>query len=205
MLNLGEYNATHKVCENYEDVLTCLTELDNEKVIAVDTETSGLNPYKDYICGFAFGKLPGVGYYIPVRHFNNPMDEKESKEVIKLVKDWLVNTPKIEKVFWNSKFDLKMLNRDQIAVSGVIHDGMVLLPLADRPTISEKLSLKSVAKEILKVEAKGMEALKQEKKGKDIEKYGYAGLDWKVVSFYACEDGIFTIKLWEYLTKLILD
>lgn len=200
MFNTSEFGATHKICETFEDALATFRELDKHKIVSVDTETSGLNPYKNYICGFVFGHLPGVGYYIPIRHFNNPHKE-EVDSVINLVRDWLGNTPEIEKVFWNAKFDLKMLSREGIKVSGVVHDGMVLLPLADRPTVSEKLALKDVAREILGVKTLGLEALQQEKRGQPIKEWGYACLDYRVVGFYACEDAIFTIKMWEYLLK----
>jgi DNA polymerase I-like protein with 3'-5' exonuclease and polymerase domains len=40
------------------------------EVIAIDTETSGLNPRKDKIVGWSISGIPGTGYYFPTWVFN---------------------------------------------------------------------------------------------------------------------------------------
>ena len=71
--------------------------LDSE-VIAVDTETSGLNPRKDKIVGWSVSGDEGIGFYLPTLVWNFKKDKLElqtimgesseviSKNLIKLLK-----------------------------------------------------------------------------------------------------------------------
>lgn len=190
----------HHVCESLNDVCAMFADLEEADMVALDTETSGLSPYVDYIVGYAFGKGPGVGYYVPVRHLHNPIKGVELEDVQSVIKEWLEGTPEKTKLFWNAKFDIKMYKRDGIKLSGYVHDGMILLSLTSKPLMFSKSSLKAAAKEILGLEPEGLHILNSEKRGKKplIDKFGYGIMSHSIVGFYAAEDAIFTYKLCDY-------
>lgn len=202
MYRFSQY-PNYSICESLDDVVKMFTDLRNETIVALDTETSGLSPYSNFIIGYAFGKGPNIGYYIPIRHIENPIREYEVPGVQKLVKDYLEKTPEVSKAFWNAKFDIKMFKREGIRLSGPIHDGMILLSIAHKPLEFEKTKLKSAAKEVLGLDPVAEKFLSMEKRGKAdlIEKYGYACLSYVSVGFYAAEDAVFTYKLYEHLIK----
>ena len=83
-------------------------------VIAVDTETTGLNPRKDKIVGWSVSGDEGVGFYLPTLVFNFEKDELElqtiggtstetiSKNLLKLLKGKKL-------VFHNASFDVQFI------------------------------------------------------------------------------------------------
>ena len=87
--------------------------LDSE-VIAVDTETSGLNPRKDKIVGWSVSGDEGIGFYLPTLVWNFEKDKLEvqtimgesseviSKNLIKLLKGKKL-------VFHNASFDCQFI------------------------------------------------------------------------------------------------
>ena len=87
--------------------------LDSE-VIAVDTETTGLNPRKDKIVGWSVSGEEGIGFYLPTLVWNFEKDDLEmqtimgesteviSKNLFKLLKDKKL-------VFHNASFDVQFI------------------------------------------------------------------------------------------------
>ena len=84
------------------------------EVIAVDTETTGLNPRKDKIVGWSVSGDEGIGFYLPTLVFNFDKDELElqtidgtstetiSKNLLKLLKGKKL-------VFHNASFDVQFI------------------------------------------------------------------------------------------------
>ena len=83
-------------------------------IIAVDTETTGLNPRKDKIVGWSVSGDEGIGFYLPTLVFNFEKDELEvqtidgtsteiiSKNLLKLLKGKKL-------VFHNASFDVQFI------------------------------------------------------------------------------------------------
>ena len=66
--------------------------IDSCDIIAVDTETSGLNPRKDKVVGWSVSGDEGVGFYLPTLVWNFDKDKLElqtingkSTEVISII------------------------------------------------------------------------------------------------------------------------
>ena len=49
--------------------------IQESEVIAVDTETTGLNPRKDKIIGWSISGDEGIGFYLPTLVFDYEKDE----------------------------------------------------------------------------------------------------------------------------------
>ena len=86
----------------------------NSEVIAVDTETSGLNPRKDKIVGWSVSGDEGVGFYLPTLVWNFEEDKlelqtimNESTEVISKNLFKLLKGKKL--VFHNASFDVQFI------------------------------------------------------------------------------------------------
>ena len=83
-------------------------------VIAVDTETSGLNPRKDKVVGWSISGEEGVGFYIPTLVWNFDKDELELQTIdgtsTETISKNLLNKLKGKKlVFHNASFDCQFI------------------------------------------------------------------------------------------------
>jgi len=95
--------------------------LEEKKIIAVDTETSSLDPLETTLVGVSFGYAPNKACYIPLAH-----KEKSLKKeiVLKKIKP-LLEDPSIKKVGQNIKFDFIVLKQSGIEINP-IEDTMLI-------------------------------------------------------------------------------
>jgi DNA polymerase I-like protein with 3'-5' exonuclease and polymerase domains len=113
------------------------------KIIAVDTETTGTNPYKDDEA-FAVGFCNEYGEY---ETFVWPVDPFTRKPQV----NWedvakfkpLLEDPEIAKVFHYSRFDFRFLRKLGITVRGEIHDSMIAARVCN--SAEEFIGLKELA------------------------------------------------------------
>ena len=126
-------------------------------LLAVDLETSALDPIDCEIAGYAIADAEGRAAYIPVGH--RPSLEDTAEQLApELVRDALrpvLEDPNVPKVLHNAKFDIKVLARHGIRLRGLAHDTMLIAYLLSEPQIG----LKALASSRLGVEMTPIEAL----------------------------------------------
>ena len=88
--------------------------IQESEVIAVDTETSGLNPRKDKVVGWSLSGAEGVGFYIPTLVWNFDKGELELQTIdgtsTETISKNLLKTLKGKKlVFHNASFDVQFI------------------------------------------------------------------------------------------------
>lgn len=161
-------------------------------LIAVDTETTGLNPY--------LGDRPFA---------ISTLGSKDLKQYIVVGEDDIVPidlalmSTKYTKVFHNAKFDIQMLKSIGMEVKGEIHDTMIMAHVYN-PDESSK-ALKRLAEKYLGADANEEKALKdymrKHKLGKE-----YAKVPREIMEPYAIKDVEYTMGLYEfYKGKGVLD
>jgi DNA polymerase I-like protein with 3'-5' exonuclease and polymerase domains len=175
--------------------------LKDAKEIAIDLETKDPNiktkgpgwPTMDgNIVGVAVA-TDGFAGYFPIAHENG------SNMDYKIVMDWVqevVSGPG-DKIFHNASYDVGWLRAHGIKVSGRIIDTMVASALVDENRFS--YSLNALGYDWLG-ETKSEQELKEAASewGIDAKQELYK-LPAKFVGFYAEQDAILTLKLWQYL------
>lgn len=167
------------------------------KLIAVDTETSGLSPEhgaRIFCYTFCNEKLEQV-------YIENT--EKNFKRVKKFMED-----PSITKVFHNAKYDLRMMDAEGIDISkvfnGVVHDTMIMVHLLDE---RERKALKFLARKFLNDPCKEEERLdnwrkayftkyKSKMKLRTIHDVSFDMVPRKIMMPYAMKDVELTMKLY---------
>jgi len=169
---------------NLRAALQSIDETKQCKAVAVDTETTGLDPHKDrirliqlYVKGFS------AVLVIDCFKVNNLSPVKS-----------LLEDPSIKKIFQNAKFDLKFLRSAGINVKGQLFDTMVASQVLSCG-IKQKHNLKELARRYLNIELS-----KEERKS-----------DWGVNELtpeqlqYAAKDVIILPRLRTILCKELKD
>ena len=170
-----------------------LKQLNERSIVAVDTETSSLNPQEADLVGISVCYEPNEAFYIPVGH----------KETTKLKKDFVLKKLKpiledasIKKVGQNIKYDLIIFKNHGIKLSPV-EDTMLLSYTLDAgnnrhnmDTLSElHLGHKTISyKEIV---------------GTGKKQLNFSEVDLKSATAYAAEDADITLRLYEILSERV--
>lgn len=191
--------------ENYilvntkESFMDILCKLASEKIIAVDTETSGVEVFgKDVIVGISL-TLPeaDVHCYIPVRHNRETVEGEQLPPwyVFQELKCHL-ECKHLKKVMHNSKFDVHMLRKEGIEVQGLWCDTMVAMHLLNENEPS--FALKNLATKYGKYfgfEDKSMTYEELFGKG------GFENTPLDIGTVYACKDTHLTYKFYTWIME----
>lgn len=168
---------------------TLIHHLHNQDVIALDTETTGLDPYKAQLLGIAFAYYPGEAYYVPV-----PPSHELAQPIVQAFQQ-ILSHPKILKVGQNLKYDITVLQRYGAEVHTPLFDTMLAHYLLEP---DKRHSLNSMAKQYLNYDPLPIETLigSKGKKQKTLQE-----VDKQLVKEYACEDADITLQLYHKLSE----
>ena len=168
-----------------------IKKLNERSIIAVDTETSSLNPQEADLVGVSVCYEPNEAFYIPVSH--KETTELKKDLVLKKLKPILEDVS-IKKVGQNIKYDFIIFKKQGIELSPV-EDTMLLSYTLDAgnnrhnmDTLSElHLGHKTISyKEIV---------------GAGKKKLNFSEVDLKSATAYAAEDADVTFRLYEILSE----
>jgi DNA polymerase-1 len=130
----GRYRAI----TNAEELAALVETLRGQTVIAVDTETTGLERDAALI-GLSLAWEPGAGVYVPVRS-PTPDAHLGAGAVLGALRP-LLEDPALAKCGHNVKFDAGVLRRNGVSLHGVVFDSMLASQLIDASQSSHKLDL----------------------------------------------------------------
>jgi len=169
-----------------------LNNLDEDSVVAFDTETTGLDYTKDKIVGFSFAINEDEAYYVPFAHYYLGIGEQVDEEV---AKDAMRKIFKSKVVGHNIKFDLHFVTKLLGEDLDIFGDSMILAWLSNPES---GLALDKLSKDLL---GHNMVSFKDTvKKGEN-----FASVDLEEATKYAAEDALITLKLYNlFLEKLKL-
>ncbi|MCK9311848.1 MAG: DNA polymerase I, partial [Bacteroidales bacterium] len=110
---------TYYLLDNESKINDFLAKISVQDFFCFDTETTGLNAMTAELVGMSFSWTKKEAYYIPF-----PSDQKKCNEKIQSLKRILEN-PSVQKIGQNLKYDIVVLKKYDIHVSGPIFDTMV--------------------------------------------------------------------------------
>jgi DNA polymerase-1 len=96
-----------------------LKNLNKQKSVCFDTETTSLNPLEAKLVGIAFSWEAGKGFYLPF-----PEEDDKSQEIIEKLRPFF-EAEEIEKIGQNLKYDIKVLAKYMIDLKGPMFDTMI--------------------------------------------------------------------------------
>ena len=187
-----------KIIENLEELNNFVAQImkytDATKPIAIDTETTSLNPFKAELVGlgFCFGESLKDIVYIPIGHQNkeddlieiNQINQLKIEEVIFALQDWFSSNEN-PKTLQNAKYDRLILLRHGIILNGVVIDTLLADYICDATL---KHSLDEIAYREFGFKPKSFSDVV--KKGED-----FSYVDIKSASMYCGMDVYLTRKL----------
>jgi DNA polymerase-1 len=175
----------HYVCIAGEaDIEGLLSALASAARWAFDTETTGLDPWKERLVGMSFATAPGRAWYLPV-----PSDPGAREALLRRLQPSFAD-PRHIKVAHNLKFDMTVLRRHGLAVAAPAHDTMLTHYVLDS---AERHGLDHLARQYLGYDPVPISRLIGNGKGADPLNLG--DLPPEQVCDYAAEDADVTLRL----------
>ena len=117
--------------QSRSDVNDMIAHFKNRDVVALDTETTSLNPRKGEIIGISISAEEGKGYYLPTKIFvefkliDNHIEGVLAKDIAKVILEMLVGK---KLVFHNASFDIRFVkNYFKVDLLDSLHADTMLL------------------------------------------------------------------------------
>jgi len=164
--------------------------LEEKMVIAVDTETSSLNPLETDLVGISFSYAPNKACYIPLAHKEKSLNKKM---VLKKIKP-ILEDPSIKKVGQNIKFDFIVLKQNGIEINS-IEDTMLISYTLDAGTNRHNMDVLS------EIHLGHKTVSFKELVGTGKNKLNFSDIELTKATEYAAEDADVTLRLYENLKE----
>ncbi|MBI69845.1 MAG: DNA polymerase I [Phycisphaerae bacterium] len=115
------YSAGYQLIDTKAKLKALLKHLKDADIVAVDTETTGLNPMAAELCGVSISKGEGEGAYIPTKCPEKHLDQDEVIEALRPI----LEDESIAKIGHNIKYDLVVFEQAGVTVKGTLHDTLI--------------------------------------------------------------------------------
>ncbi len=160
-------------------------------VVAVDTETDGLDPMRARLVGFSLATAPGRACYVPLRHANAAA-QIDGDAAIAALAPLLIDAA-VLKVFHNAKFDVTVLARAGAPVATPLDDSMLISYAQDAGAHGhgmDELSILHLGHTPISYD---------EVTGTGKARVTFAEVPLDRATAYAAEDADVTLRLWQAL------
>ena len=198
--------------QQYETILdqarfdVWLKKLNDAKLIAFDTETTGLDAQQAQLVGLSFAIKPGEAAYIPLTHSYMGVPEQLDRDSVLRALKPLLEDPAKAKVGQHAKFDMNILANcaiggDQacgIMVQGVAFDTMLESYVLD--STATRHDMDSLALKYLGHSTTSF----QDIAGKGVKQLTFDQISLEQAGPYAAEDADVTLRLHQALHEKLL-
>lgn len=165
-----------------------LTRLETAELVALDTETTSLDPMQARLVGLSLSVEPGVACYIPMAHRgpDRPV-QLPKQEVLERLRPWLEN-PAAAKLLHNAKYDAHILLNEGVALAGITEDTMLQAYVLES---HRRVGLQELGERWLARTGTTYEDLC----GKGAKQICFDEVELEKAGYYASEDADFTLQL----------
>lgn len=190
--SIKDVEKSYHLVDSVEQIEDFIQKASQQKVIALDTETTSLDPRAADLVGIAFSWKKDEAYYLPA-----PQDFEACKEWLQQFTTLFENQD-IEWVGQNFKYDINVLRRYDVLWKASYFDTLVAMYVL-HPTAKKDLS--SLSEQFLEYQMQSIETLIG-KKGRNQK--SMADIPIEEVLQYAAEDADVTFQLKEILEKELI-
>jgi len=179
---------------NYELVLTekaldaWIAKIDKADLVAVDTETTGLDPMTSKLVGISLSTEPGTAAYVAIGHdYTGAPAQLALGTVLGKLRPWLESGDK-PKLGQNMKYDMHIFANHDVHVAGVAHDTLLQSYVLEshRPHDMDSLAVRHLGIKTISYD---------EMTGKGASRISFTQVDVERATDYAGEDADVTLQL----------
>jgi len=116
---IEDVKPNYRLIQGYKERLELIQALNDARCFSFDTETTGLNQHTASLVGLCFSINKAEGFYVPI-----PPDFESAVNIVQEFSEPFQN-PKIQKVGQNIKYDITILARYDLTISGPLFDTMI--------------------------------------------------------------------------------
>ena len=121
----GRHRAGYATILDGPSFDTWLSKIESAELVALDTETTSLDPFAARLVGISFAVAPGEAAYLPLAHdYAGAPEQLPLEDVLKRLKPWLESATKA-KIGQHLKYDQHVFANHGIALAGVAHDTLL--------------------------------------------------------------------------------
>ncbi|MCG6877071.1 MAG: DNA polymerase I [Betaproteobacteria bacterium] len=171
-----------------DDVRRWLALIEHADAVALDTETTSLDPFAARLVGLSFSAESGRAAYLAVDHqYAGAPAQLGAERALALLRPWLED-PARRKIGQNLKYDQHVFANHGIQLAGVAHDTMLEHYVLESHA---RHDMDSLAERYLGVKT----ITYDEVTGKGASRIGFEQVDVKRATDYAAEDADITLRL----------
>ncbi len=185
--------SSFQLVQSEEQILKLKKDLAEAKCLAIDTETTSLDPITAEIVGLSLSCSQEKAYYLPISHHDEhgmPFEAQINLERVHKLLDPFLQDPSLPKLGHNLKYDLAVLNNNGFEVNGPLWDTMIASYLIDPTKRSHKLDTLCEEKGLKMTSFKEVT-----QKAKQADSFRFVALE--KAKNYSCEDVVAVLLLWE--------
>lgn len=188
--------AAYETVLSFEDLDRWVASIEASELVAVDTETTSLDPMAARLVGLSLATAGGVACYIPVAHRGpDGVVQLPKDQVLERLRPWLEN-PAAAKLLHNAKYDAHVLANEGVRLAGVTEDTMLQSYVWES---HRRVNLQELGERWL-----GRSGFTYEEIcGKGAKQICFDEVEVEKAAQYACEDADFTWQLHQILRPKI--
>jgi len=191
-----EINSSY-ICISSEEMLQkVLKQAIKSKVVAIDTETTGLDYMDADLVGISLSFKPGEAYYIPLLHQDESVTQLDIDLVIEELKPLLEGTEN-KIIGQNIKFDRNVLAKYGVNVNSIKNDTMMMSYVLDASATRHNLD--ALSSYYLNHKTSTFEDVA----GKGAKQVTFDQVPIDTATHYAAEDADITLRLYEELNPML--
>ena len=171
-----------------EQLQQWLERIENADLVALDTETTSLDPMQAQLVGLSLSVQMGQACYIPLAHTGMAQNQQLDKvATLEALRPWFESS-KATKILQNAKYDSHVLANEGIQLQGIAHDTMLQAYVLEA---HQRVNMEELMRRWLGIEGTSYESIC----GKGAKQIGFAELDIPTAAHYAAEDADMTLRL----------
>ncbi|HJH24221.1 MAG TPA: DNA polymerase I [Paenalcaligenes hominis] len=171
-----------------EQLQQWLERIEQAEWVALDTETTSLDPMQAQLVGLSLSVQMGQACYIPLAHTGMAQNQQLDKvATLEALRPWFEST-KATKILQNAKYDSHVLANEGIQLQGIAHDTMLQAYVLEA---HQRVNMEELMQRWLGIEGTSYESIC----GKGAKQIGFAELDIPTAAHYAAEDADMTLRL----------